>query len=413
MKRFKVVGLLSGGKDSCYNLCHCVAAGHEVVALATLHPPASTDELDSYMYQTVGHDAVHLVAAAMGLPLYRREIKGTAVNQQSEYGARLPAPSSSKRPEPEPEPEPELDSADETEDLYQLLLSVKAAHPDVDAVSVGAILSNYQRVRVEHVALRPELNLLPLTYLWNRSQHELLAEMIQSGLTSILIKVAGIGLDESHLGKTLHQMQPRLLKLNSMYGAHVCGEGGEYETLTLDSPLFKKRIQINQTETVIHSDAAFASVSYLRIKSAELVEKQEDDKISLDQLPVPDDLDDSGKATLEAVQQALQQFPKAATDSVASVNEKLPHASISARDSKLTAGLTRRGPWFSISNIDGVRDDKPDATLEEQVVCAFKRIQGEVPSIPCATISSVSDRSILQICFKTFRMGWTCRTSRT
>jgi len=35
----KVVGLLSGGKDSCYNLCHCVAQGHELVALATLAPP--------------------------------------------------------------------------------------------------------------------------------------------------------------------------------------------------------------------------------------------------------------------------------------------------------------------------------------------------------------------------------------
>lgn len=35
----KVVGLLSGGKDSCYNLCHCVAQGHEIVALATLAPP--------------------------------------------------------------------------------------------------------------------------------------------------------------------------------------------------------------------------------------------------------------------------------------------------------------------------------------------------------------------------------------
>lgn len=29
---------------------------------------------------------------------------------------------------------------------------------------------------------------------------------------------------------------------NAMYGLHVCGEGGEYETLTLDSPLFKQRI---------------------------------------------------------------------------------------------------------------------------------------------------------------------------
>lgn len=34
----KVVGLLSGGKDSCFNLCHCVKQGHEIVALASLKP---------------------------------------------------------------------------------------------------------------------------------------------------------------------------------------------------------------------------------------------------------------------------------------------------------------------------------------------------------------------------------------
>lgn len=34
-----VVGLLSGGKDSCYNLCHCVKQGHTIAALATLAPP--------------------------------------------------------------------------------------------------------------------------------------------------------------------------------------------------------------------------------------------------------------------------------------------------------------------------------------------------------------------------------------
>lgn len=96
------------------------------------------DEIDSYMYQTVGHDAVHAVAAAMGLPLYRAEITGEPLNQGAVYGARDPhATKESAR--------------DETEDLYRLLCTVKAHHPDVEGVSVGAILSNYQRVRVEHV----------------------------------------------------------------------------------------------------------------------------------------------------------------------------------------------------------------------------------------------------------------------
>ena len=34
----KVIGLLSGGKDSCFNLLHCAANGHDIVALATLTP---------------------------------------------------------------------------------------------------------------------------------------------------------------------------------------------------------------------------------------------------------------------------------------------------------------------------------------------------------------------------------------
>lgn len=129
----RVVGLLSGGKDSCYNLCHCLLEGHELVALATLSPPAGTDELDSYMYQTVGHDAVAAVAAAMDVPLYRHTITGHPLNQEAVYGAR------------------EESRDDETEDLYRLLRTVKQHHPAIDAVSVGAILSNYQRVRVEHV----------------------------------------------------------------------------------------------------------------------------------------------------------------------------------------------------------------------------------------------------------------------
>lgn len=34
----RVVALISGGKDSCYNMIQCVAAGHEIVALANLRP---------------------------------------------------------------------------------------------------------------------------------------------------------------------------------------------------------------------------------------------------------------------------------------------------------------------------------------------------------------------------------------
>jgi diphthamide synthase (EF-2-diphthine--ammonia ligase) len=57
------------------------------------------------------------------------------------------------------------------------------------------------------------LALTPLSYLWQRNQGELLSEMIMAGMEAIIIKVAGIGLDTTHLGKTLSEMQPKLVTL--------------------------------------------------------------------------------------------------------------------------------------------------------------------------------------------------------
>lgn len=37
----RTVALLSGGKDSCFNMLKCVEAGHEIVALANLRPGAA------------------------------------------------------------------------------------------------------------------------------------------------------------------------------------------------------------------------------------------------------------------------------------------------------------------------------------------------------------------------------------
>jgi len=58
------------------------------------------------------------------------------------------------------------------------------------------------------------LGLTSLSYLWRRDQEELLNEMICSGMQAILIKVAALGLEpEKHLGKSLQDVQPDLLKL--------------------------------------------------------------------------------------------------------------------------------------------------------------------------------------------------------
>ncbi len=79
----------SGGKDSCYNMLLCQRYGHDVTALANLLPMSpDVDELDSYMFQTVGHQIVSLYAQCMGVPLYRRRISGASVHQVILHPAR-------------------------------------------------------------------------------------------------------------------------------------------------------------------------------------------------------------------------------------------------------------------------------------------------------------------------------------
>lgn len=89
------------------------------------------------------------------------------------------------------------------------------------------------------------LNLISLAYLWRRDQTELLQEMIDCQVFAIIIKVAAMGLmPDRHLGKSLREIQPHLLAMKDTYGLNVCGEGGEYETFTLNCPLFKQQIVV-------------------------------------------------------------------------------------------------------------------------------------------------------------------------
>eukprot|EP00871_Galdieria_phlegrea_P001185 jgi/Galph1/2067/GphlegSOOS_G729.1 len=248
----KFVALISGGKDSLYSICKCIAYGHELVALANLYPSdTKLEDADSYMYQTVGHGVIQFYSAALQVPLFRKATSGKAVVTSLGYS---------------------FSKQDEVEDLYELLHEVKQSIPQVEAVSSGAILSNYQRYRVEHVCSR--LNLISLSYLWRRSQKDLLQEMFASGVDAIVVKVAALGLlPRKHLGKHLVELEPLLLQLEHQYGSHVCGEGGEFESLVVDCPLFRYRLVIDDWEPVVVVDDKIAPTGYLRICLHHIEEK--------------------------------------------------------------------------------------------------------------------------------------------
>lgn len=327
----KFVALISGGKDSFFNIHHCISQGHELVALGNLYPKqAEVDEIDSFMFQTVGHDIIEYYGQCIGVPLFRQEIKGSSKNQLLEYS---------------------ITEEDEIEDLYALLKRVRDEHPDVEGVSCGAILSHYQRTRVENVCGR--LGLTCLAYLWQRDQLELMGEMCDSQLDARIIKVAAIGLNASHLGKSIQQLYPYLIKLNQMYEVHICGEGGEFETIVLDAPFFKhKKLEIVDQQVVSHSKD---DVSYLKLKVS-LQDKSESADFVL---PAPSLLDDKFAPICEDLESEIEED-----------NSQDKHEKYNMIDGSPAVSIVSTKTKLYISNVTSSK-----TTLTEQTEHIFAQLQ--------------------------------------
>ena len=160
-------------------------------------------------------------------------------------------------------------AGDEVEDLRALLAAVVAKMPSVRAVTSGAILSDYQRLRVEAVCA--DLGLVSLAYLWQQPQPRVLDLICDSNVHAVLVKVAAMGLEpKKHLGATLAAARPLLRKIEREFGSHCAGEGGELETLVLDCPLFRRaRLEIDGTpgspEIVVTSPDPYAPSGHLAV----------------------------------------------------------------------------------------------------------------------------------------------------
>ncbi|WWC59734.1 uncharacterized protein I303_102296 [Kwoniella dejecticola CBS 10117] len=364
--KHKVIGLVSGGKDSCFNLMHCVANGHKIVALATLTPEPGVDELDSHLYQSVGTNLIHLIAKSMDLPLYTRVIKGKAVSKGPEYGSRLKGGEGSG------------EGGDETEDLTKLLVDVMAKHPEATALSSGAILSTYQRLRIEHVCSR--LNLVSLAYLWQSKQMPLLERMLSCGMEVVLMKVAGVGLGTEVVGKQLADIMPLLRKLEARYGSHPAGEGGEYETFTLSTPLFSHRIKLKTVRTIV-TDPEPYPVAYLKIEDAELEEKEGWVKPSVAELrdmlgldnheQAEEGLDEDSIELLEELKRdvGLETLKIDNVNNLNTLRDKIDRRNDSssdlhsANDEGQKVRFARQGRWFSAS-ISGITQEGEDVGQE-------------------------------------------------
>ncbi len=221
--------LYSGGKDSNRALHWALRHDFEVKYLVTMFP----EKMDSMMYHTPALNVVELQSKAVEIPLIKGKSSGRGNN--------------------------------EVEDLKNTLKPV-----DVECVISGALESLYQKRRVDRVC--EELGLKAFAPFWHYDLEKHLRETIDLDFEVIFVGVAALGLNEKWLGRKLDSRALEELKeLHEKYEVNLGGEGGEYETLVCDGPIFKFRIQLLETFQIWDNKTGSG---YLEITNAQLVRKK-------------------------------------------------------------------------------------------------------------------------------------------
>ena len=276
----KFVALVSGGKDSIYSIqLATLAQHHELIACIHLgappndNDPNDDDAEESYMYQSAGSNMVkYQVEQCLNVPCLVYPRKGRSIQTGLLY-----RPSCSGRDHDRMDNtsiDRDGDDDDEVEDLHRALLLAKQMYPMIEAVCSGAILSNYQRNRIEQIVCNT-LQWHSLSYLWRKANpQQLLQEMIHDGqISAILVKTASPpGLrPRQHLNRTIRDLYSDLLVLRQKYQFQICGEGGEYESFVLNAKIFKQEFIVDEWN--IQTDPQEEMIGTLQVTKYHTAEK--------------------------------------------------------------------------------------------------------------------------------------------
>jgi len=222
----RLAALYSGGKDSTLALYLVQQMGHDVPYLVSIIPKNN----ESWVFHVPNIDIVPLMAGSLGIKLVTAETSGT-----------------------------------EEDDMLSLKKAL--SNLDIDGIVTGAVWSDYQWDKMNIIC--GELGLKVLAPLWRKDQDLVLEELLAAGIKAVIVGCYAEGLDESWLGRPIDKEAAADLRgLRERYGISVIGEGGEYESMTLDSPMHSMPLSIIEYEKEWKKGSGT-----LAVKKAELVER--------------------------------------------------------------------------------------------------------------------------------------------
>jgi diphthine-ammonia ligase len=221
----KVFTSWSGGKDCCLALNRALSQGLDVRCLANT---VSADGKRSCSHG-ISAEVISTQARALGIPIVQQPTTGDNYRDQ----------------------------------FVKMLHAFK--QEGIDGGVFGDIDFNAHREWIDAVCA--ETGMTPYLPLWLEDQHHLMEEFIDAGFIAVIVAVKA----EFFGPETLGQRIDRAFLASLAKGITPCGEAGEFHSLVIDGPIFKKRLEITSSQKVTRGDHHFLEILGTKLKSKQPV----------------------------------------------------------------------------------------------------------------------------------------------
>ncbi|MEM2081154.1 MAG: diphthine--ammonia ligase [Candidatus Bathyarchaeia archaeon] len=203
----KVIASWSGGKDSCFALYKAIQEGHAVSHLLTMM--SDPEKSNFHMIRT---DVLDAQSEAISIPIVKYVTTPETYEQ----------------------------------DFKKALLQMKSK--GVEGIVTGDVfdVALHEAGWLDRIC--GEVGLTPVKPLWHRDTTQILQEFINAGFRAVLVRVKTDLLGLEWLGR---EINPVFFEdLRKLGNVDPCGEHGEFHTVVIDGPIFRKRIEILESEKV-------------------------------------------------------------------------------------------------------------------------------------------------------------------
>ncbi|MCK4863628.1 MAG: diphthine--ammonia ligase [Dehalococcoidales bacterium] len=222
----RVFASWSGGKDCCLALHRAVAGGLAVSYLAN----TVSDDGQRSRSHGISAAVIRKQAEALGIPIVQQRTEGD--NYEAQF--------------------------------IRMLKTFR--QEGIDGGVFGDIDFEPHRDWIERVCA--EADITPHLPLWGEDQKKLMEEFIDAGFIAVVIAAKAELFGEEVLGQKIDRdFIKQLDELSKTRDITPCGEAGEYHTLVIDGPLFKKRLEITQSRKVEREGIRFLDILSLELKS--------------------------------------------------------------------------------------------------------------------------------------------------